>query len=154
VASIRISGGAALEAKLAELASNLGSGRAEVRVGFLEGARYPDGTPVATIAAIQNFGAPSRGIPPRPFFSSMIEAKSPGWGDSFVGVLKAANYDVGLSLARFGEGIAGQLRQSIRDTNAPPLAQATIDRKGFAKPLIDTGVMFNSVGVEVVGGGK
>jgi hypothetical protein len=43
------------------------------------------------------------------------------------------------------------LQQSIRDTNDPPLAQATIARKGFAKPLIDTSVMINSVDYEVEG---
>lgn len=152
MASITLTGGDGLDAKLAELAGKLGRGQREVRVGFFENAKYPDGTPVATIAAIQNFGAPSRGIPPRPFFSNMVDAKSPGWPDAFVKVMKAADYDIEVSLARMGEHIAGQLRQSIRDTNSPPLSPATIAKKGFAKPLIDTAVMFQSVGVEVTGG--
>lgn len=154
MASITLTGGDGLDAKLNELAGKLGRGQREVRVGFFERARYPDGTPVATIAAIQNFGAPARGIPPRPFFSNMVDAQSPGWPDTFVKILKAADYDIEVSLERMGEHIAGQLRQSIRDTNAPPLAEATIRKKGFAKPLIDTAVMFQSVGVEVTGGGE
>ena len=48
-----------------------------------------------------------------------------------------------------GEGIKGQLQQSIRDTNAPPLAPATVSAKGFAKPLIDSSNMINSVDYEV-----
>ena len=152
MASITLTGGDGLDAALNDLAFKLGKGSREVRVGFFENAKYPDGTSVATVAAIQNFGAPSRGIPPRPFFSNMVDAQSPGWPDAFVAILKAADFDIEIALARMGEHIAGQLRQSIRDTNSPALAPATIARKGFAKPLIDTGVMFQSVGVEVSGG--
>lgn len=125
-----------------------------VKVGFLEGATYPDGTPVALIAAIQNFGAPARGIPPRPFFSNMITEKGPGWGGKLARVLKAANYDTATALGRMGEGIAGQLRTSINETNSPALADSTIAAKGFDKPLIDTGHMWNSIAYEVVSGGE
>ncbi len=121
---------------------------ATLRVGFLEGATYPDGTSVPTVAAVQNFGAGN--IPPRPFFSNMIENKSPGWGKSLAEILKANRYHAKASLELMGQGIAGQLRQSIVDTNSPPLADATIARKGFAKPLIDTSNMINSVDSEVV----
>lgn len=145
---VTIRGGEKLDAKLRELAEKLGKG-GTVRVGFLEGATYPDGTSVATVAVTQNYGSEANGIPARPFFSNMVADKSPGWGDSFVAVLKEANYDVPLALDRMGAGIAGQLRQAIVDTNAPPLADATIARKGFAKPLIDTSNMFNSVDHEV-----
>ena len=48
-----------------------------------------------------------------------------------------------------GEAIAGQLRQSIVDTNSPALAESTIRRKGFSKPLVDTGHMLQSVDYEV-----
>jgi len=73
-----LTGGGKLEGFLAGIGRRLASGDA-VKVGFLEGSTYPDGTPTALVAAIQNFGAPARGIPPRPFFSNMVTAKSPGW---------------------------------------------------------------------------
>lgn len=57
------SGGEALQAYLEELAGNLAKGDA-LRVGFLEGATYPDGTPVATVAAVQEFGG-SIAVPER-----------------------------------------------------------------------------------------
>lgn len=120
-----------------------------VKVGFLEGATYPDGTPVAEVAALNNFGAPAAGIPARPFFTNMIVAKSPAWGEKFARVLQAAEYDVELALARMGEGIAGQLRQSIVDTNTPENAPATIAKKGFDDPLVETGHMLASVDKEV-----
>ena len=75
-----LTGGGKLEGWLAGMARKLS--RADtVRVGFLEGSTYPDGTPTALVAAVQNFGAPARGIPPRPFFSNMITKYGPGWGD-------------------------------------------------------------------------
>jgi len=49
------SGGAALEAKLREIADKVGKAKT-VNVGFLEGSTYPDGTPVALIAATNEYG--------------------------------------------------------------------------------------------------
>lgn len=144
-----ISGGQKFEAALAKIAANLKDG-ATLRVGFLEGATYPDGTPVAMIAAIQNFGAPSVGIPPRPFFSSMVAKRKGEWPKALATNLKANDYDVDKTLRQAGAAIQGQLQQSIQDTNAPPLSPVTIARKGFDKPLIDTGHMLNSIDFEIV----
>jgi len=142
------SGGDLLEAKLREIAADLGTG-GSVRIGFLENATYPDGKPVAMIAMIQDGGAPAAGIPPRPFFRNMIANKRDEWPGAIAGLLVKNDYDVGKTLGQTGAAIAGQLRQSIIDTNAPPLAASTIARKGHAKPLIDTSHMINSVDFEV-----
>jgi hypothetical protein len=156
-----LSGGKKLEAKLAEIAAALGSGSHTLRVGFLEKAAYPDGTSVAAVASYNEFGrtvavknargevAGSYYQIPRPFFRTMITAKSPTWGKSLAGVLKANNYHVDRSLKLMGEGIKGQLQESITKLVNPPLAQSTIDRKGFSKPLIDTSHMLNSVDYDV-----
>jgi hypothetical protein len=169
-----VTGGDRLDAALREMAKRIESA-ATVRVGFLEDATYPDGTKVATIAALNNFGAPAAGIPPRPFFSSMIAAKSPGWGDKFAAVLTASDYDAHKSLELMGEGIAGQLREAIVDMTGPanspvtdllkerfPMGGQTFDdvmqaRRDVAagetaapgKPLVWTGHLLNSVGSEV-----
>lgn len=50
-----VSGGNKLEAKLEELAAKAKDAR--VRVGILEGATYPDGTPTALVGFVQEFGA-------------------------------------------------------------------------------------------------
>jgi hypothetical protein len=148
---MRISGGDKLAAALRKIGEGLNAsgGGATVRVGFLENAKYPDGKPVAMIAAIQDFGAPAAGIPPRPFFRNMIANKQGEWPAAIAGLLKASDYDVERALDIAGAAIAGQLKQSIIDTNSPPLAQSTIDRKGFSKPLIETSHMINSVDHEV-----
>ena len=143
-----LSGGARLEeelAKMADLVDNPGT----LRVGFLEGATYPDGTSVALVAATQNFG--SRSIPPRPFFSNMISKRSSGWAGKLANLLRLNSYDARKSLELMGLGIVGQIQEEIRVTNSPPLSPATVAAKGFDKALIDTSHMWNSVDSEVTG---
>lgn len=142
------SGGSALEAKLAEIAEKLGNGKT-LRVGFLEGATYPDGEPVAMIAATNEFGNPANNQPPRPFFRNMISEKSPEWPDDIGKILKATNYDGATTFSLMGERMKGQLQDSIRDLNEPALSPVTIASKGFSKPLIDTSHMINSVDYDV-----
>lgn len=120
-----LSGGKRLEAKLAMIASAIQRG-AVLKVGFLAGATYPDGKPVAMIAAIQNFGAPRVGIPPRPFFTNMIKNHAKEWPVLIMKQLKATDYDVNKTMNQVGAVMQGQLRLSIRDTNAPPLSPVTL----------------------------
>lgn len=143
-----LSGGDKLTAALREIGLNLEKA-GTLRVGFLEGATYPDGTSVPMVAAINEFGAPSRGQPPRPFFRRAIAKYSPGWGESVKTALQVSKFDTEKALGLVGAEIKGQIQQSIVDFTDPPLAQGTIDRKGFKKPLIDTGHMLNSVDFEV-----
>lgn len=150
MAAISYTGGKKLQSALADLKSRLGKAQT-LEVGFMEGATYPDGTSVPMVAAIQNFGAPAAGIPPRPFFSNMVREKSPQWGDDLAALLKASKYDANQAMNLMGEHIASELQDSINDTNSPPLAKATVDAKGFSKPLIDTGHMKNSVQYAVDG---
>lgn len=143
-----ISGGAKLEAALKEI-SEKATSASLVRIGFLENAKYPDGTLVAMVAAIQEFGAPKVGIPPRPYFRNMIAAKSGEWPKAIGNLLKVNEYDAAKTLGQTGEAVKGQLRQSIVDLVSPPLAPSTVARKGFDKPLIFSGHMLNSVDYEV-----
>lgn len=143
-----IRGGTKLAAALSAIAKQL-SRPETVRVGFLEGATYPDGTSVAMVAAVNEYGAPSRGIPPRPFFRNMIADKSQEWPEALGKTLQATGLDQTRALELMGQGVAAQLRDSIVKTDSPPLAQSTIDRKGSSKPLVDSGHMLNSVDYEV-----
>ena len=144
-------GGEALQTKLQEIMAKIGK-TAEVKVGFLEGATYPDGTPVPMVAAIQEYGTST--IPSRPFFRTMIAEKSASWGDSIAALAKANDYDMQKTMASMGEGIGNQLQASINAFNSVPLADSTVAKKGFDKQLIDTAVMINSVGYQVDGGEK
>ncbi len=125
MATSELKGGKKLEAHLRKLARQIDKAT-KVKVGFLAGATYANGTPVAMVAAIQNFGAPARGIPPRPFFSNMVADKSPEWGPAVGQLLRDNGFDAEIALERVGQGIAGQLRQAIVDTNSPGLSPVTL----------------------------
>lgn len=185
------SGGAALEAKLREIAEKVGKAHT-VHVGFLEGATYPDGTPVAQIAAINEYGGtatvPAHDVtinrkitkdgdfaaggkfvkadkanfstthhveeytiktPARPYFRGMIKKHKAEWGPDLGKIIKGADYDSGVALARLGKHVEEQLQESIRDFSDPGNAKSTIARKGFNKPLVETAHMQNSTGSEV-----
>ena len=154
-----ISGGDKLRAALDDIARNLKRG-GTVKVGFLEGATYPDGTSVPLVAALNEFGHGVKSKEgdyyqlPRPFFRRMVAEKSGEWPKAIEGLLVANNYDARKVLELTGAAIAGQLRQSIVDLVDPPLAASTIARKGSSKPLVDTGHMLASVEYEVESGGS
>lgn len=171
--------GSLLRDQLERLGKKIKSG-GYVRVGFLEGATYPDGTSVAMVAAINNFGAPAKGIPPRPFFTNVIRSNSAEWGAKLGKILAATDWDTHRSLELIGEVIAGDIRQSIVDTNGPPNSPVTNllkqrfptgDGMTFAdvvqawrdvangqtdapagKPLVWSGHMLDSVSAEVTDG--
>ncbi len=148
MATIGLKGGQTLVRRLEEMAKKLGDG-GTLRVGFLEGATYPDGTPVALVAAVNEFGRPDQNQPPRPFFRDMIAAKQKDWPRALRAVAKNNDYDIDKALGQMGEGIKGQLQESIRQLDSPVLSPVTVARKGFEKPLVETGHMMNSVDYEV-----
>lgn len=137
-----IKGGDKLAKALSELSAKV-SKPATLSVGFLEGATAPNGDSIPLRAALNEFGHGN--VPPRPFFRNMIAAKSQEWPAAVGDLLKANDYDAVKTLEKVGEGIEGQLQQSINDLTSPPLAESTIRRKGFDKPLIEHGDMLNAV---------
>lgn len=133
-----------LSAALAGIARKM---EGSLEVGFLEGATYPDGTPVAAVAFWNEFGTMT--APARPFFRGMIAKESPKW-PAKMAKLAQSGADGEKILALMGEDIDGALKQSINDFSDPPNAQSTIDRKGFNKPLIEKVIMVNSTGYRVI----
>lgn len=120
-----ITGGDKLAAKLQEIAKGLEKG-GTLSVGFLEGATYPDGTPVAMVAAIQEFGAPRASIPPRPFMRTTVAKHSDEWGDKLGRALKYTEFDAGQALGLMGEVIVPEIQESIVDVDSPPLSPITL----------------------------
>lgn len=124
-------GGAALAAKLREIAAKAGKA-GTLKVGFLEGSTYPDGTSVPMVAAIQNFGAPAAGIPARPYFSNMVAEKSPEWGGKLGKIAVATDYDMKQTLELMGDGIKGQLQEAIiKADRFAPLSPVTVMLRGM-----------------------
>ena len=148
-----LSGADGVMKALEDIARKMGGGN--VAVGFMAGATYPDGTPVAAVAFWNEFG---RGVQseqgnyfqmPRPFFRQMIAKESPTWAPKMAKLAKATDYDGPKVLALMGEDIKGALQQSINDFTTPALKESTVEAKGFAKPLIDTSHLLNSVAYSV-----
>jgi hypothetical protein len=128
---------------LNDIAQKMNAGAVEI--GFMEGATYPDGTPVAAVAFWNEFGVPSNNTPPRPFFRGMIAKESPTWPGKMAKLAEATNFDGKKVLNLMGEDIQGALVESIIEFSDPPNAPSTIKAKGFNKPLIHRGDMKNAV---------
>jgi|SRR5215469_193300 len=146
---VEIKGGDELSRTLAEMARGFSSAR-ELRVGFLEGATYPDGTPVALVAAAHNFGAPSAGLPPRPFFDRMVDENQAGWPSLISEGLRRSGGDARRALEFAGRIMVEQLQGSILAGGFAPLKEETIRRKGFDTQLVHTSHMLNSADSEVL----
>jgi hypothetical protein len=153
-----LSGGEKLKKYLTLLAAKA-KNSAILSVGFPEGGTEPDGTSTPLVAFINEFGRTVRVKnphkeagnvevvgdyyqAPRPFFRTMIADESPHWGEDLGKLLVAREYDAVSSMKTLGEEIKGELVESIQALTSPPLAPRTIARKGFDKPLIDTGTMW------------
>lgn len=143
-----VTGGWKLNTALRDIAARIGAPQ-EVRVGFLEGSTESDGTSMPLVAALDEFGVPAHGQPPRPYFRGMIERHKDEWPEQLGKVLVHQDYNATIALGLMGQKIEAELVQSIRDLVSPPLAPSTIERKGFDKPLIDTGDMWKGVASEV-----
>jgi hypothetical protein len=104
-------------------------GSKELRVGWFESAKYDEGTPVAYVASIQEFGTASGGIPPRPFMRPTIAENRGDWIKNFdegvtrvlAGILTMEDF-----LNILGLRIAGQVRKSISTVQEPPLSPITL----------------------------
>lgn len=125
-----------------------------VKVGFPQGKTEADGTPTALIAAVHEFGSPERGIPERSFLRSSMRENSQKYVRlnklNLISILRG-NLTADQALGQLGEMAKGDVQVKIRSGDFTPLKQATMDRKGSSKPLIDTGQMVQSVSYEVGG---
>lgn len=116
------------------------------KVGWFETSRYPEGTPVAYVATIQEFGT-SR-IPARPFMRPAVADHGQEWLDLLAEGAKAS-MNGGPSPVQVLEMVAlqaaGNVAEKIVAVTSPALSPVTVARKGFDKPLVDTGQMLQSV---------
>lgn len=119
---------------------------ATLRVGVLENATYPDGTPVAMVAFWNEYG--TRTIPVRAFFRTTISENKKNWVLSVQNLAKQHS-DGKKILGLMGEHIKGQIVNSINTWSDPPNAPYTVKQKGFDKPLVWTGQMMRSISWEV-----
>lgn len=138
--------------KFDELKRRLMTGKRAVNVGIPEGPKEEDGTPVAMIAAVHEYGAPEHGIPERPFLLVAIQKNRQKYVRlNRINLVKMLHgqMDEGQALGQLGEMAKGDVQLEIRNGDFTPLNPATIKRKGSSRPLIDTGQMVQSIAWEL-----
>lgn len=131
-------------------------GRKQIKVGFFEHSHYPDGTPIAYVAAIHELGYPAGGIPPRPFFRPAMAEHQHEYADLTARAVAAAvreTISLQNGLSQIGAKAAGDVQLAIQSVTTPPLKSATIAARArrhsrgmaSAKPLVDSGQMLQAV---------
>lgn len=119
---------------MAKIAAALSSraklfGGAVAKVGIPAGKTYPDGTSIAYVATIHEFGAPEVNIPQRSFLRSTRNAKRDEWGEQLAkGAQAVVRRRMGLNdiLDAVGMMAAADVVQAIANRIPPPLKPATI----------------------------
>ena len=116
----------------------------EVKIGYQEGAKYPDGTSVVDVAMWNELGTVN--IPPRPFLrqtvdnnEAKIQAKMQSLANKVAQGETAENV-----LKELGVFAKGLLQKEIKDGYFVPNEPSTIAKKHSDKPLIDTGLLRQS----------
>jgi len=164
----KVVGGKKLAIALGAIEKKITSGGV-LRMGFLEGARYPERTnarflkavgskatpkvvpsiPIAQAAFWNEYGTTR--APARPAFRTTIAHKSKEWGSKLGKAVIAMNYDGRKALALLGQDMRDDLENAITQWSSPANAPLTVKIKGFDKPLVDSGDMQRAPDYEVVG---
>lgn len=129
------------------------------KVGWFQDAKYANGTPVAYVATIQEFGSPKNKIPPRPFVRPTIQEKTEYWKKIAVNESKKilkGNRSVDEAIGILGQVAEGDIREKITKIKEPELAESTKRNRRYKrankkqsrypeKPLVDQGIMLDSL---------
>ena len=133
-----------------------------LKVGWPKNIRYPEeegGKYIAEVAAQNEYGAPHKNIPARPFLGPAVANNKTQWlsivekgvKDTIDG--KNTILDV---LEKLGRKASADVVVAIKEVTSPPLSPVTIAKRlsklskkkvtaGLTKPLIDTGIMWRAV---------
>lgn len=110
------------------------------------------GTTIGDIATIHEFGAPAANIPARSFVRGWYDEKF----DEIRAILKTeigaamqGKRPMPVAFERAALRLEGSIKGRIRAHIPPPLAPATVKRKGSSTPLIDTGQLIQAIRVRL-----
>lgn len=109
----------------------------QVKAGVLKGATYPDtGQSVAQVAIWQEYGIPSKGVPPRPFVGSTLERKGAQWQallDRFIVPFLQGKITKENVTTIVGGQMAADIRETIKEGVNPPLSPVTVMTRHLVK---------------------
>lgn len=119
-----------------ELRHRINAGKHAVRVGVPSAAAESDGTPVAMIAAVHEFGSPSQGIPERPFLRTAMQENAKKYvalnRRNLVEVLNK-RMTVEQALGQLGEMAKGHVQKKLGYGPFAPLDPKTIAARQRAR---------------------
>ncbi len=99
------------------------------KIGWFEGTKYEDGTRVAYVATIQEYGYPPKNIPPRSFLRPTVINKKNEWTGLIKSGVKSilkGNESAESILDEVGARAAGDIRKTIKSIWMPSLKEKTI----------------------------
>lgn len=99
------------------------------KVGYLDPLKYPDGTSIAYIAAIQELGYAPRSLPPRPTIGPAMEANADKYREQFkkgAAAILRGEQTAESVMEIVMLGAAGDVQEKIRELVAPPLSPVTL----------------------------
>lgn len=123
------------------------------KTGFFESSRYPDGTPVAYVAAIQEFGYPEGNIPQRSFMRSTVSEERDKYREhmkKYARQIISGKMTPADALERIALTSEGDIRKKITKIQDPPLKESTLRSRrsrgnNSTKPLNDIGYMLSQL---------
>lgn len=134
----------------------------KAQAGFMPSAQYEGqagkGTPVAYVAAIQEYGDPSHGIPPRPFMRKASSDNREEWVQSVKRGLREVvrgGMAPDAALEAVGGVMAADIQGAIAAVDSPPLSPVTLMLRGMrqANPnLVVTGRTVGEAAAKVAAG--
>lgn len=130
----------------------------EARIGWFPAAVYEDGTPVAYVATIHEYGAPERSIPKRPTIGPTVAAKKKTWAKLLgegVNALLAGKTTGDEVLDKIGQSAVGDIKKTISELEGPALSPVTLmlrKMKDQNKDLTVTGQTVGEAAAKVKAG--
>lgn len=115
-----------------------------IEAGVFASAKYPDGTPVATVAAWNEFGTVA--IPERPAIRIAIKKLEKIIPKMIKSKVDPKKMVVDKQLGGLiGATMQGAIQKSIVNLKTPANAEATKKAKGTSNPLIEDGLYLKSI---------
>lgn len=123
-----------------------------ISVGVHGDSGEEGGTPLATIAAANEYGTEDGHIPERSFIRSTVDEELPSLKilrDRVLAQVVLGELNPRQAIGIMGAYLQGKIQQKIASGVPPPNAPATIAAKGSSTTLIDTGRLRQAISYEI-----
>lgn len=145
---VSVSGGDRIMQRIRQLRDELAK-RNGVLVGVPKAAGSDeDGTKIAVIAAVQEFGSADGRIPERSFLRVPLSAEQKRFTETIRRMVPEVVHGTATTrqmLDMVGDQAVGVVQQAISEGIAPANAPSTVKRKGSSTPLVDTGALRQAI---------